>query len=206
MPSSILHSDPCHFLVIASHQTIASATSSKTMDCSFLNKYQVAVTSFHHPPTMFPQDFVPSPKDVILGRGKGTFAHTGNRRFRLIIAMNLKKYVDAKTKADKSIIVASIVDRVREGSPINGGFVKKDVKTGRWMSIDEAVARDKVGHAMRDAVSASKQAMKESMIDSQEKDQQVRIGHSQQAIFRSLHQAASPDQVRSQSSIALMST
>jgi hypothetical protein len=48
----------------------------------------------------------------------------GNRRFRILIDLNMQKYKDAKSKIGKSLIVMSIVDTVREASVI-GGFVKK---------------------------------------------------------------------------------
>ena len=83
-------------------------------DCTFLSKYQyhaVVPGLCPHKPRLFPQDFVPSNKDVICGRGKATFHHVGNRRFRVIIAMNLDKYVNSKSKVDKSLIVTSIVEQ-----------------------------------------------------------------------------------------------
>jgi hypothetical protein len=47
----------------------------------------------------------------------------GNRRFRILIDLNMEKYKDAKSKIEKSLIVMTIVDAVREGSVI-GGFVR----------------------------------------------------------------------------------
>jgi hypothetical protein len=47
----------------------------------------------------------------------------GNRRFRILIDLNMQKYKDAKSKTEKSLIVMTIVDAVREGS-VTGGFVK----------------------------------------------------------------------------------
>jgi hypothetical protein len=49
--------------------------------------------------------------------------------------------------------VDEIVKTFSSASP-NGGFIKKDASTGRWYKISEQQARDKVGHAMRDAVQA----------------------------------------------------
>jgi hypothetical protein len=47
----------------------------------------------------------------------------GNRRFRILIDLNMQKYKDAKSKIEKSLIVMTIVDAVREGS-VTGGFVR----------------------------------------------------------------------------------
>ena len=50
----------------------------------------------------------------------------GNRRFRVCIENNLERYAEAKTKLDKSLIVMSIVDNIREASKSHGGgFVKQ---------------------------------------------------------------------------------
>ena len=129
--------------------------------------YQVpsaATTNEGAYPKTFPEDFEPSDKDVICARGKAAFSHVGNRRFRLVILMNLEKYHNAKNKVEKSIIVTSIVDLIREGSPVNGGFVKKSAVTGRWMSINDKLAREKVGHALRDALSSGKEAVERCSI------------------------------------------
>ena len=54
-------------------------------------------------------------------------------------------YVAAKSKHDKTNVIASLVDKVRRDSP-GGGFLKKDTKTGLWYEIGDDRARDKVGH------------------------------------------------------------
>ena len=38
--------------------------------------------------------------------------------------MNMQKYGDSKSKIEKSLIVMSIVEAIREGSVV-GGFIKK---------------------------------------------------------------------------------
>jgi hypothetical protein len=72
----------------------------------------------------------------------------GNRRFRILCEINLKKYVSAYTKMQKSLIVMGIVDAVREGSlsirGLQGGFIKRDPETNRWYEVGDAVAREKV--------------------------------------------------------------
>jgi hypothetical protein len=88
----------------------------------------------------------------ICGRGKINFDHVGNRRFRVIVAMNLTRYVEAKTRTDKSTVVNNIVDQIWDASP-NGGFVKRDA-SGLWSVAPTPVAREKVGHALRDCITA----------------------------------------------------
>jgi hypothetical protein len=57
-------------------------------------------------------------------------------------------YVECKSKIDKTSIVQSIVDQIRDASP-HGGFVRKDT-FGNWYEIGTIAAREKVGHAIRD--------------------------------------------------------
>mmetsp|Transcript_28067 Transcript_28067/g.39453 ORF Transcript_28067/g.39453 Transcript_28067/m.39453 type:complete len:231 (-) Transcript_28067:96-788(-) len=103
--------------------------------------------------TPLPEDFKPSNYDVICGRGKSCFNHIGNRRFRVTIDMNLARYAAASSKLEKSLIVMSIVDMVRDNSP-RGGFVKHVVRTARWYEVGDHLAREKVGQALREALSS----------------------------------------------------
>lgn len=98
-----------------------------------------------------PDNFEPGPYDVICGRGKRTYNHVGNRRFRLTIQLNIDGYAKAVSKLDKSLVVILIVDTIREAK---GGFVKRDPKIGTWMDIGDQLAREKVGHALRDAITS----------------------------------------------------
>jgi len=97
--------------------------------------------------TVLPDDFQPASYHVLCGRGKECFESVGNRRFRLIVQMNLERYSQSRSKSDKSHIVGEIVDIIRESG---GGFVAKDKKSGRWIEISDAMAREKVGALFRD--------------------------------------------------------
>lgn len=88
------------------------------------------------------EDFVPGPFDVICARGRAAKIHSGNQRYKQMIEMNLAKYKDAKSKNDKSYIVSSIIDSIRDASP-HGGFVKED--NGKWYEVGDHIAREKVG-------------------------------------------------------------
>jgi hypothetical protein len=70
--------------------------------------------------------------------------------FRNVIRWNVNRYIDAPTKNDKTLVVISIVDEIRAQG---GRFLKDDIY-GRWYDIGDAQARDKVGHSLRDQVSA----------------------------------------------------
>jgi hypothetical protein len=101
-------------------------------------------------PRPLPQLASPSKFDVICARGSSAAKHVGNLRFREIIRQSLPRYNAAKTKMEKSLIVTSIVDAVRDSSP-NGGFIKQD-RNGMWYDVGDAIAREKVGQNMRDQV------------------------------------------------------
>ncbi|CAB9512606.1 Nitrilase family, member 2 [Seminavis robusta] len=96
-------------------------------------------------------DFVPGPNDVICGRGKKCYAHTGNERFRQIVQSYLDRYQAAASRPEKSEILSSIVSQVRESSP-DGGFVKQDATTNQWFEVGDFLAREKTSQAFRDAL------------------------------------------------------
>jgi hypothetical protein len=62
----------------------------------------------------------------------------------------LDDYAKAKSKLDKSGVLASLVDQIRAASP-NGGFVKQD-ESGRWFEVGDFLAREKTSQAFRDAL------------------------------------------------------
>jgi hypothetical protein len=89
-----------------------------------------------------PSSFTPGPLDVICARGKKALQHSGNQRLRVIREMNVERYSAASSKIEKSLIVSSIVDSIREASP-NGGFVKEI--NGVWYEVGSKIAREKCG-------------------------------------------------------------
>lgn len=104
-------------------------------------------------PTPLPDPFEPRDQDVCCGRGKRNWNHTGNIQFRNLIQSNVDAYISAPTKTDKTSVVMGIVDQVRKGGSL---FVKQDEDTGRWYDIGDSLAREKVGHSLRDQVTAMK--------------------------------------------------
>ena len=84
----------------------------------------------------------PGPLDVICARGSHARHHSGNKRLRAIIDSNLEEYGKASTKLEKTSIVSSIVDDVREASP-EGGFVR--CERGQWYEVGDHLAREKIG-------------------------------------------------------------
>lgn len=62
--------------------------------------------------------------------------------------MHLERYISAPSKSEKSQVVDSIVQVLREA---DGKFVKQHTATGKWYTLSDRQARDKIDHAIRDA-------------------------------------------------------
>jgi len=87
----------------------------------------------------------PQPLDVLLGRGRRNAFHPGNRRFQATIEMNQARFNAAASKLEKTRISQEIVNLISE----RGRFLKFDRERGRWVEVDDEVARTKVSHACR---------------------------------------------------------
>jgi hypothetical protein len=87
--------------------------------------------------------------DVICGRHKDAFDNVGNRRFRVLIALSVSKYVHAPSRAHKSAVIKDIVDSIHTAG---GRFLQrpKGASTCKWEELDEKQTYDKIGHALRD--------------------------------------------------------
>jgi hypothetical protein len=59
----------------------------------------------------------PDKNDVLLGKADTVFQHPGNRRFRDLVAMNLKRYEDAKT-SDKMVLVRQGTEQVIDNGTV----------------------------------------------------------------------------------------
>mgnify|MGYP000355822854 CR=1 FL=1 len=82
---------------------------------------------------------------VVCGRGKDSFNHVGNRRFRVLASMFIGRYSDADSKTAKSAIVSEIVGVIRQA----GGHFCKYGK-GAWFEVGDHHAREKVSALLRD--------------------------------------------------------
>lgn len=85
------------------------------------------------------------PNDVILGRGFRFAWHSGNNAFQALVQSFIPSYDTAKRKTDKSRIVQRIYDTVTT----RGRFVKKDEKSGLYFAVEEHIAKEKIGQAIR---------------------------------------------------------
>jgi hypothetical protein len=92
-----------------------------------------------------PAEFHPSDYSVLCGRGKDSFNHIGNRRFRTLSSMYIDRYSQANTRSDKSAIVSEIINVIRQA---DGNFWR--FKSGAWFEVGFHCAREKVGASLRD--------------------------------------------------------
>lgn len=89
----------------------------------------------------------PGPNDVICARGKASFNHEGNKRFRDILNREMENYSSTRCKLEKSLFLSKIVNQVRD---LGGRFVRKQETSGMWEDVGDYVAREKVGQGFRD--------------------------------------------------------
>jgi hypothetical protein len=92
-------------------------------------------------------DFQPSEYSVLCGRGKESFNHAGNRRFRTLASMFIDRYSQADTKAAKTAIVSEIITVIRQAG---GNFCKYYSKCDAWFEVGDHHAREKVSGLLRD--------------------------------------------------------
>lgn len=99
---------------------------------------------------MLPAEFEPSDFDFVIGRGKQIKQLPGNQRLCKLIHSVADDYTSGD-KARKSFLLSQLVKQVYEKSP-QAGFVKKDPVSGRWYSVEEALARTSAAQAVRDCL------------------------------------------------------
>ena len=97
-------------------------------------------------------DFEPRDCDIVCGRGKGSYNRPGNRVMLEIIKEHISDYQACDSKPDKSAILKTIRDKlIQEGRK----FVKRG-SAGQWVIMDNKEAKEKIGHAMREAIAPSR--------------------------------------------------
>ena len=85
--------------------------------------------------------------DVRCARGKSSYNHSGNKRFRQLLQSHVEEYERAQSRLEKSIIVSAVVRQIQDTSPL-GRFVRR--KDNAWVEVGEGAAREKVGQGFRD--------------------------------------------------------
>merc|ERR1719343_737964 len=98
---------------------------------------------------VLPIDFTPSASDILCGRGNVFSNHEGNRYFGRIIRANLKESRDAASRPEKIRVVDDILQEIRASGV---RFAKLDSETKRWYELNDVLAHQKIGHAIRDTI------------------------------------------------------
>ena len=93
------------------------------------------------------------PYDIICGRDKVCYHNVGNKRFRILISLNLNKYLMATTRSERSALIHSLTEDLLDGH-CKFCFWKR--VNNSLMELDREQIREKVGHALRDAKSKQK--------------------------------------------------
>ena len=65
----------------------------------------------------------------------------------MTVHLNLQRYIQAKTKQDKTAVITEVADMLR--SEVGARFIKR-ARDGTLRVMGEKESRDKVGHALRD--------------------------------------------------------
>jgi hypothetical protein len=87
--------------------------------------------------------FMPTDKDVLLGRGKMVDGNAGNVLLKRIVASNYGRF-QSSSRFEKTIVTHTVYLRMKKSG---SRFLKKT--DGNWIVVEEAVAREKISHAFR---------------------------------------------------------
>lgn len=92
------------------------------------------------PKKLLPSDYVLSNNDVLCGRGLQCAEYIGNIRFHSIVNQNLYRYKNVTGRHEKTVLLTSIVDEIRDSYKNGGGFVKYDPTTERYYEVGDYLA------------------------------------------------------------------
>ena len=88
-----------------------------------------------------PPDYQPGPFDVLCGRGRKCYYHSGNEHFRTVVQTMIPNYQAANSKMEKGYILSVIVQSIRDRAGM-GGFIKQDPKSAFWYEVGDFLARE----------------------------------------------------------------
>eukprot|EP00980_Cylindrotheca_fusiformis_P001860 scaffold417_cov97-Cylindrotheca_fusiformis.AAC.3 len=87
------------------------------------------------------------PYDILCGRSRSSFNNIGNRRFRVTVGMNVKRYDSIATRSERGNFILSLAHTLKD----DVGFrFLRILKNGEKVELTEEEARAKIGHALRD--------------------------------------------------------
>jgi len=103
------------------------------------------------------------PYDVICGRGSIPFNNIGNRRFRILISLNVNSYSKCDGRDRKGLFIRSLVSTFEQDIGVR--FFK--LKNGQLTQLTQRQIRQKVGRALRDVL-----AFQESQLELEKQRQE----------------------------------
>lgn len=97
--------------------------------------------------------YKPTGRDIICGRGRGSFLHEGNKFYLSLLRKNIDPYLAAKKRVEKSVIISTIVSSLKQCS---FRFLKQDEMNQRWYELSDAECYERTAHALRDLIRKKK--------------------------------------------------
>ena len=131
-------------------QSLSASASSTTSIPTTFSKAIAGTLIPHEEKILLPPSFTPSPHSVVIGRGRACATATGTLRLKVLVQNRLNQYGSARSKEEKSAIISSIVDSVRDACPA-GAFVKQDSEN-QWWEVEDSVARERVTSFFRNSL------------------------------------------------------
>ncbi|OEU14912.1 hypothetical protein FRACYDRAFT_188247 [Fragilariopsis cylindrus CCMP1102] len=139
---------------------IIEAKDTTNTDDGGKQKQQQQQRHHHSSYSITPNDI--RPYDVLCGRDKAVFNSIGNRRFRVSISVNVPGYERARNKAQKTTVILYVCSIGEGGGALKkGSSLSESEEEYHYIELEEAEARKKVGHALRDMSVARKQLNEE---------------------------------------------
>jgi len=134
-----------------------------------------SVESIPHPAAFI----MPSNYDVLCGSGQAFFHHIGNRRFRIVVEMNMERYEKEYQKVDRGEpnsqihdIVEQINQSIAKCDP-PGRFLAMDMNTGWWRVLSPMYSQLKVEHTLLQCMQVKQRAEIRAMEASRQKEEQL---------------------------------
>merc|ERR1712238_630628 len=105
------------------------------------------------------------PFDVLCGRNKTSYNNIGNRRFRILINLNLPHYLECQSRNERSEMILNLTrdlcccsDETQFDDKVPSPnscvrFFKRQKGVNELIELDFKGCREKIGHALRDAAS-----------------------------------------------------
>ena len=110
---------------------------------------------------------------VILGRGKTSLEHVGNKRFKIIVNSHAADYERADGKTAKTLISIKIVDIIYNSNP-PGRFLQVCPETRKFYEVRRERARERVSQHLREAVNPPKPRPRRKASKKEKKEEPVK--------------------------------